>query len=140
MSVYIPNEYKEDYEKIEDDYELKYSKESFIDTIISKKELPNSFWMSKLDILDIKTLKGKKKLPYQIGVVIMYHKNEELIKLYYECMRETNITDILTSKFKGYYEFKSKKIKEKYDDITYYYQETYDKILKNKKQKEVNVE
>ena len=70
----------------------------------------------------------------------MYHKNEELIKLYYECMKETNITDILTAKFKGYYEFKAKKIKEKYDDITYYYQEICDKILKNKKQKEVNVE
>ena len=38
------------------------------------------------------------------------------------------------------YEFKAKKIKEKYDDITYYYQEICDKILKNKKQKEVNVE
>ena len=48
----------------------------------------------------------------------MYHKNEELIELYYKCMSKTNITDIISSKFKGYFEFKAKNIKEKYDDIT----------------------
>ena len=55
----------------------------------------------------------------------MYHKNEELIELYYKCMSKTNITDIISSKFKGYFEFKAKNIKEKYDDITEFYYKEY---------------
>ena len=128
MSVFIPNEYKDEYENIKKDYKDVFSNNSdewFVNTILSQNSLPDAFWNEKFECLGIKTLKGKKKIPYPIGVIIMYHKNKELIELYYKCMTKTNITDIISSKFKGYFEFKSKNIKEKYDDITEFYYKEY---------------
>ena len=65
MSVFIPNEYKDEYENIKKDYKYVFSNNSdewFVNTILSQDSLPDSFWNKKFECLDIKTLKGKKKI------------------------------------------------------------------------------